>query len=286
VWWAESAGFSFRLSKQGEGSQDGSPTYVPDITEANAETIEYWNTRSTQAKHSILAARYSNLVWDFTKLVNKSPPIEAARRAIDSYVAASRLVYKISVQPIHYLQRALELSLSISDKPRISEVVTAMFDLHDRVAVAGKGGTWPFLFDQLYNNKKVALTSEQDRRIITKLEETLMSATTFGGKDFDPFSAQAAASRLSIHYSRVGAPSEVERVIRADGSSFVKDGRGRNFFRDVGAREFAPPDCIVGGTDRNLQTFANGQRAVGRSASKPYRNRKQGRTGRACIQAR
>jgi hypothetical protein len=72
--------------------QDGSPTYVPDITEANAETIEYWNTRSTQAKHPILAARYSDLVWDFTKLANKSkPPIggsETSDRFLRSCIKA------------------------------------------------------------------------------------------------------------------------------------------------------------------------------------------------------
>jgi hypothetical protein len=150
-------------------------------------------------------------------------------------------VYKISVRPIHYLQRALELSLRISDKPRISEVVIAMFDLMIESPSLAKGHL-AISFRSVVQQQEGCVDQRTGSPIITKLEETLMSATTFGGKDFDPFSAEAAASRLSIHYSRVGAPSEVERVIHAYGSSFVKDGRGKKFFQ----RRRGPRICTTG----------------------------------------
>lgn len=76
-WWAESAAMRFYRRADGEASvwgttygpmmsttgDDGRPFYSPDIAEANTETIEYWKRRRDEAKHPILRARYSDLVW-------------------------------------------------------------------------------------------------------------------------------------------------------------------------------------------------------------------------------
>jgi hypothetical protein len=135
---------------------------------------------------------------------------------------ASRLVYKFATQPIQYLERALTLCLKTGDKQRLSEVILAMFELHARISEPAKAGTWPFLFDQLYNNKKIPLSTTQEDLIIAKLEEVLSSTTKFGGKEFNPFSAEAAAARLAAHYSRKQMPDHATRVVRAYGASFEK----------------------------------------------------------------
>ena len=108
-WWAESAAMRFYRRADGEASvwgttygpmtsatrEDGTPFYAPDIEEANAETIEYWKRRSLESKHPILRARYSDLVWDFSRVVaNQKPDVSFARLAIDAYVEASKLSYK------------------------------------------------------------------------------------------------------------------------------------------------------------------------------------------------
>jgi lysyl-tRNA synthetase class 1 len=230
AWWAELAAFSFSLQEESvwatsygpafETAPDGKPEYSPDISDADSQTVEHWDIRSQQTANPILAARYSDLVWDFTSLVAKAKsPVEAARRAIDAYVKASKLIYKFATQPVQYLERALSLSLKISDKQRLCEVIEAMFDFHD---YSSEPGSWSFLFEQLYNNKKIPLSEIQEGRIIAKLEEILAGATQFGGKEFDPFNAESAASKLAVHYSRKGLPREVARVIRAYGISFEK----------------------------------------------------------------
>src|SRR5262249_27384194 len=158
----------------------------PDIAEADAETIRYWEIRSAGAHNPVLVARYSDLVWDFTKAVTgQKPGLEAAQRAIGSYVSAARLPYKLATQPIGYLNRALDLALSIRDKGRVSVVVDAMFDLYERVAAPGRAGSWVFLFDSLYDNKKIELSVIQENTIIQKLEDMLMRSTVQSTDGFD-----------------------------------------------------------------------------------------------------
>ena len=186
--WAESAAMSFYRRADGEASvwgttygpmtsatrEDGTPFYAPDIKEADAVTIDYWKKRSLECKQPILRARYSDLVWDFSRIVaNQKPGVSFARMAIDAYIEAAKLSYKFAVQPIHYTERALTLAASIGDEERIGRVVDAMFDLHDRVAQPQLAGSWPFLFDNLLDNKKIELTKAQQERIIRSLEEIL-----------------------------------------------------------------------------------------------------------------
>ena len=203
---------------------DGTPFYNPDIKDGDAATFEYWKKRSLECKHPILRARYSDLVWDFSRIVaNQKPDVSFAKIAIDAYIEAAELSYKLVVQPIHYIERALELALSIGDEERIRRVVDAMFDLHDRVAQPELAGSWPFLFDNLLDNKKIELTGAQRERIIRSLEEILRrSVDRSAPKEFNPWGAQGAAERLAGIYRKSGAKEEVQRVIRAYGIAFEK----------------------------------------------------------------
>lgn len=238
IWWAESAAMSFYRPADGRESvwgttygpmmsaseADGTPVYAPDIKEADAGTIEYWKRRSLDSKHPILQARYSDLVWDLSRvIVNQKPNVSSARTAIDAYVEASKLSYKNVVQPIHYIERALELAISIGDQERTQRVVDAMFDLHKREAKPELAGSWPFLFDNLLDNTKLVLTKQQRERIILSLEEILRrSVDRTAPKEFNPWGAQAAAERLAGIYRKSGNKDEVQRVIRTYGMAFEK----------------------------------------------------------------
>lgn len=238
IWWAESAAMSFYRRADSEASvwgtrygpmmsatrNDGTPFYSPDIAEASLDTIEYWKRRTGEAKHPILRARYSDLAWDFAAVVAKQKPdVSFAKAAVDAYVQASTLSYKIVVQPIHYLERALELAISIGDEERTQTVVDAMFVLYARVAKPELGGSWPFLFDNLLDNKKIILTESQQKRIVHSLEEILRkSADRTVPKEFNPWGAQAAAERLAGIYRKSGAKEQIPRVIRSYGMAFEK----------------------------------------------------------------
>lgn len=134
IWWAESAAFGFSRRADGEKSiwgstygpffsatrDDGTTYHYPDIKEADGETIAYWYRRSQECEHPILQARYADLVWDFTKLIaNQEPDVSAARLAIDAYLRAAKLEYRVAIQGVHYVRRALELAFSVGDQMRI-----------------------------------------------------------------------------------------------------------------------------------------------------------------------
>ena len=237
-WWAESAAFNFTRRADGEESvwgttfgplmtatkDDGTPSYAPDIEEADAGTIEHWKRRSGEARHPILRARYADLVWDFSRLVaSDKPDISFARTAIDTYIEATKLSYKLAVQPIHYAERALELAVTIGDEQRIRSVVDEMFALYERVARPELAGSWPFLADALLDNKKVKLAEAQHARIIQSLEEMVRRAADHSNPtEFNPWSAQGAADRLADVYRKAGRTEEVHRVLRTYGTAFEK----------------------------------------------------------------
>lgn len=94
---------------------------------------------------------------------------------------------------------------------------------HDRVAQPELVGSWPFLFDNLLDNKKIELTGAQRERIIRSLDEILRrSVDRSAPKEFNPWGAQGAAERLAGIYRKSGAKEEVQRVIRAYGMAFEK----------------------------------------------------------------
>jgi hypothetical protein len=238
IWWMESAAMSFYRRADGAGSvwgttfgpmtsgtkEDGTSFYAPDIKEADLGTIEYWKRRGLESKHPILRARYSDLVWDFSGVVaNLKSDVSFARIAIDAYIEAAKLSYKYVVQPIHYIERALELAISIRDEERTQRIVDAMFDLHACVAKPELAGSWPFLFDNLLDNKRITLTQEQRERIVRSLEEILRRSVDRSiPKEFNPWGAQAAAERLVGIYRKSENKEEVHRVIRTYGMVFEK----------------------------------------------------------------
>lgn len=133
--WAELAAFSFIGYAREENNpwdtyygpgatgtqKDGKVVYYPDIAAVDASIIEHWEQRAKKAKHSVMKARYADLVWDFSKVAaKKRPDIELARTAIACYVeAANRGLFEEPVYGIQYLTRALGLAISISDSTRL-----------------------------------------------------------------------------------------------------------------------------------------------------------------------
>lgn len=231
-WWAEWAAGMFHATDDGKSiwgtvfapamvfrNDAGHDVYVPDIKDADEETINYWTTRSQVSKHSILRARYADLAWEFAQIVAQPKrDFRNARTAIDAYVDASRLTFEFSIEPIRYLERALDLALSISDLGRTQAVASEMFTLYDRIADPSRAGTFPFLFDSLYADSSMVLTTEQIERIRTGLELVLTQSTE-PGASFNPVSAEGAASRLAIYYRREMRLGDVSRVWRTYGMS-------------------------------------------------------------------
>jgi hypothetical protein len=213
--------------RRAEGAQNASNGLFADIKHRGAELVEYWKSRADETRHPVLRARYADLVWDLARVAaSAQPDIRFARLAIDSYLeAVDARLYEEETHGIRCAVRALNLSLSANDKQLIARARDAMFRLFDLVAVPHLPGTWLFLFDSLYANRKVDLTGEQELNLIGSLEDILSKCAT-DGEDLNAFAAEHAARRLERHYTRIGRSQEADRVWRAFGNVIEKLGEG------------------------------------------------------------
>ncbi len=232
---AENSAFYFREIREGvsiwgtyfapmmEFTQGETTVRVPDISQLDAGTIVYWEERAMVAKNPMMKARYADAAWDLAKVIaDRKPNYKCALLAIDGYVEAADLhLYKMEIEPVHWLARALHLARCIGDSGRIQRVVDAMFALYQETLQPKLVGIWIFLFDNLYGDRKLISVS-QEAKIINDLEAMLMRVTTAGDpNEFDPYGAQAAAERLVQHYKKQGDSSNVQRVLKVYGDAFV-----------------------------------------------------------------
>jgi len=203
-------------------TKEGVEVNSPDIIREDEATIAYWASRSDEAHHPILRARYADLVWDFTGLVaNRRPDVVFARKAIDAYVEAiENKIYFHDSQAEDFAARALSIALSINHKARVQQVKGVFFDLDAAIGDVAKRGLWSMLFDNLYESPGVGLTDPERQSIIDKLEYVLRVTTQQDQPLFEPWFAQGAAERLERHYRRAGQMAEVHRVVRAYGHAF------------------------------------------------------------------
>ena len=203
-------------------AQDGSEIRIPNIAEFDADTVAHWERRAGEAKHPVLRARYADLVWDLKRAIaGERPDIKFAHIAIDAYVEAARkTLYGMGIEGIHWLERALDLSLKTNDKARQKSVVDSMFEFYGRVATPQHIGCWIFLFDDLYGRNDL-ITAEQESTIIERLERMLAAVSDNDDPgNFNPFGAEAASERLARHYQRQRNTTEVRRVVKTYGHTF------------------------------------------------------------------
>jgi hypothetical protein len=201
--------------------ENGKMFEYPSIRLVDKDVLEYWQQRSEEAKHPVLRYRYANLVWDFTRtILSINPNISLAHFVIDSALdIASKDLCKHEMDTINKLERALSLTLSISDTVRRDSVINAMIAYEDKVAIDDKCGLWGFSFRKLISNKKVPLSDDQEKKIISELEERLKRTSDDG--TLDPFAAEHAAMMLSEYYRKKGNTEEIKRVLLIFGKTYV-----------------------------------------------------------------
>ena len=223
---AECWAFHFHPQPPGEESDwktHFGPAFVrgdfcnPDIAWLDHSVVKYWEKRMTAAKHPLLRARYADLVWDLSKpACSIKAPIDAARIAIDAYVAAGALADADSAMTASdRLQRGLRLAVSVGDQPRAEQARDALVALFARV---NETWGWVNLFDMFEESPKIKLTDAQNDTMVAGLEAHV---TEVAGKPegVDPGGSLHVAARLVRHYQRAGRPPDTDRVVMACGQA-------------------------------------------------------------------
>lgn len=202
----------------------------PDITQLDVYTVVHWEQRANETNNPVMRARYADAAWDFAKsIANRQPDYKCACLAVDGYIeATNRHFYEWENKGVQWLVRALHLVRSVGDPTRVEKVVEAMFVFYQASLQPKFVGTWTFLFDNLYGEKKL-ISAIQEAQIINDLEGMLAKLSIVGEPNyFDPFGAQAAAERLARHYKKQGDAPNVERVLKTYGNAFKTLAAGAN----------------------------------------------------------
>jgi len=198
--------------------EDGSPWEYPDLkTDFSEESIEYYKERAKKTSNPILKARYCDFLWVYKK------DFEYSKQAIEGYVECSStyLANNWGIELADSLLRALEIAISINNKPLQSEVVKTILITCDKLK---ERKDYRFLIDifrgllENYNGIKDLLNLE---KIISSIQEAIDYLTK--NKE-DSYNLQREFLRLlSIIFKLVNDTSKKEIVDLEIAKNLIKE---------------------------------------------------------------
>lgn len=199
---------------------DGTSTESPSIRLVTPEIIEYWTKRLNQTTNPILKARYSGLVWDFSKpVINSNPDYKIGIEYVKSLIATvESRNYRYETDLITKIKRAIQVAISLNAIDLIEKAKIATIELENEIAENDKPGLWGFSFDILVGNKKVNLTAEEEGKIIKTLE--LRFEELSNEPKLNPWNAEAAAERIAEYYRKNGNEQKVKEIILQLGKAY------------------------------------------------------------------
>lgn len=191
----------------------------PSPEQVTVEFVNYWNERLGQTSNSILKARYSALIWDFSKKLGLPVGSKMALTSIDNII--SIVENKLLEFETHYfakLNRALQLAINIKNEEYIGKVKASLIILEFGQENVEKRGLWGHCFDWLVTNKKVHLSNEEEQRIILDLEKKMATASSDSSLSY--FIVESAALRLLSYYNEKRDTTKVFSILDSLKSSY------------------------------------------------------------------
>ena len=201
-------------------NNDGSTTESPSIKLVDKNIIDYWTGRINKTNNPLLKARYSGLVWDFSKpVLNVNPDYKIGVAYIESLIeTAERRIFRYETELKTKIKRAIQVACLLNATDLIVRAKVATINLENEIATNDKPGLWGFSYDLLLGNKKVVLSNEEESSIIKTLELRFSELT--GTEQLNPWNAEAAAERLADYYRKKGETEKVKQTILALGKAY------------------------------------------------------------------
>lgn len=199
---------------------DGTSTESPSISLITPEIMDYWAKRARETNNPILKARYSGLIWDFSKpILGVNPDYKIGLDYIKSLIEiVESRNFKYETDLIIKIKRAIQLAISLNAVELIENAKKATIELENEIAENDKPGLWGFSYDILVCNKKINLTAEEEEKIIKTLELRFVELST--EPNSDPWNAEAAAERLADYYRKKGNEQKVKDIIFRLGKAY------------------------------------------------------------------
>lgn len=206
---------------------DGTATGSPSIKLITKEIIDYWGTRAEETKNPLLQARYTGLIWDFSKpVLNEAPNYKIGLKYVESLIeTVENRNCRYETDLITKIERAIQIAISLNANELIERAKQVTLELEDEIAENDKAGLWGFSFDLLIGQRKIDLTEEEEDKIIKTLELRFDELTS--EEHLNPWNAEASAERLAGYYRKKGEDDKVRDLILRLGQSYEakeKDG--------------------------------------------------------------
>ena len=232
---AESSAFQFREDARSE--ETGWGTYygpfsvmsdaagqfweTPSLSKVTPEILAYWAKRTSIAQHPVLITRYADLVWDFSKQVlGNSADVQFAYSLIDSTLSMVAVgSYRHPNNIVTKLARALSVALSINDGDRIQAVVNHIINFEISYFEIANRRSWGFAYDLLLANPKIALSADQEAKVVEFMEAEIAAAADKLGEGFDPHAVEDLSIKLASYYRHNNKNDEKKRVMERYASS-------------------------------------------------------------------
>lgn len=201
-------------------NNDGTTTESPSIKLVDKAIIDYWTERISKINNSLMKARYSGLIWDFSKpVLNTNPDYKIGLTYIESLIeTVERRIFRYEIELITKIKRAIQVACSLNATELIERAKIATLNLETEIAENDKPGLWGFSYDILLGNKKIQLSETEESSIIKTLELRFAELTT--EEQLNPWNAEAAAERLAGYYRRKGVTEKVKQIILALGKAY------------------------------------------------------------------
>jgi hypothetical protein len=208
-------------------NDDGTTTESPSISLVDKVIMDYWYKRIFETNNSLMKARYSGLIWDFSKpILNVNPAYKIGIIYIESLIdTVDYDIENYEFESITKIKRAIQVSCTLNNTELINKAKEVTLKLELKIAQNDKTGFWGFSYDTLIQNPKVQLTEKEEQSIIESLELRFKELTS--EDQLNPWNAEAAAERLANYFRRKGVNEKVKQIILALGKAYElqeKDG--------------------------------------------------------------
>lgn len=199
-------------------TDDGKTIENPSLSQVDEQMICYWSERAMQTSNVLMKARYSGLVWEFSKkIAGQQADYKIAICHVESLLdICNQNLSEYPTDLVQKIHRAYKVSCSINSDDLIKSVIETAINLESRVADDDKPGLCGFCFEYFVLGKEKRLTDEQKEGLILNLENRLERVAD----NSSPWNCESAGIPLATYYRKLNQPEDVERVIDIIGASF------------------------------------------------------------------
>ncbi|MBA3753518.1 MAG: DUF4209 domain-containing protein [Nitrospira sp.] len=179
----------------------------PNLEDVTGDILNYWKRRALEAPHPMLSARYSDLVWDLSKIAcQQNPSVSFAHCAIDKTIE----LYTVGNFPnrwemLRRLDRALSISISIGDNGRKERLIEVLWGF-----LEGSPEPTAYFVDVVFKTKGLALNEDRRTDFLKKFVEKAIHP-----KSIDPISRKDFVIRLAKELRRSALTDSIDAVLNS-----------------------------------------------------------------------